>query len=49
MNENIPSHIVLIDDVLTTGHTANAAVKTLRQKGVETIEVWTIARTIRHD
>jgi len=49
INENIPSHIALIDDVLTTGHTANAAVKMLRQKGVETIEVWTIARTIRHD
>jgi ComF family protein len=48
-NKNIPSHIALIDDVLTTGHTVNAAAKTLRQRGVKTIEVWTIARTIRHD
>jgi len=48
-NSNIPSHLALIDDVLTTGHTANAAVKCLQQKGVETIELWTIARTIRHD
>jgi len=48
-DENIPAHIALIDDVLTTGHTANAAAKLLRQKGVETIELWTIARTIRHD
>lgn len=42
-------HIALIDDVLTTGHTANAAAKTLRLAGVSRIEVWTIARTIRHD
>jgi len=49
MDSNIPAHIALIDDVLTTGHTANAAAKCLRLKGVETIEVWTIARTIRHD
>lgn len=48
-NSNIPSHIAIIDDVLTTGHTANAAVMLLRKAGVETIEVWTIARTIRHD
>lgn len=44
-----PKHIALIDDVLTTGHTANAAAKTLKKVGVITIEVWTIARTIRHD
>ncbi len=49
IDANIPPHIAIIDDVLTTGHTANAAAKLLRQQGVETIEVWTIARTIRHD
>ena len=43
----LPKHIALIDDVLTTGHTANVAVKALRQSGVETIEVWTVARTIK--
>jgi len=42
----VPAHIALIDDVLTTGHTANAAAKLLRQAGATTIEVWTIARTI---
>ena len=42
-----PKHIALIDDVLTTGHTANAAAKTLKKVGAITIEVWTIARTIR--
>jgi len=43
------NHIALIDDVLTTGHTANAAAKTLRLAGASKIEVWTIARAIRHD
>lgn len=47
-NANIPAHIALIDDVLTTGHTADVAAKALRQAGVNTIELWTIARTIRH-
>tara|TARA_R110002049_G_scaffold49015_3_gene140702 strand:+ start:519 stop:1235 length:717 start_codon:yes stop_codon:yes gene_type:complete len=44
----VPAHIAIIDDVLTTGHTANAAVKQLRQAGASTIEIWTIARAIRH-
>jgi ComF family protein len=42
-------HIALIDDVLTTGHTLETAVKLLKSAGVKTVEVWTIARTIRHD
>lgn len=44
----IPQHIALIDDVLTTGHTANVAAKALRQAGAHQIELWTIARKIRH-
>jgi len=48
INNNLPAHIALIDDVLTTGHTANTASLLLRKSGVETIELWTIARTLRH-
>lgn len=44
----VPAHIAIIDDVLTTGHTANAAAKQLRKAGATTIEIWTIARAIRH-
>jgi len=44
----VPTHIALIDDVLTTGHTANEAAKLFRHAGTTMIEVWTIARTIRH-
>ena len=46
-NIDIPPYIALIDDVLTTGHTANSAVKVLRQAGAKHVEVWTIARTIK--
>jgi len=42
-------HIAIIDDVLTSGQTASAITYLLRQSDVKLIEVWTIARTIRHD
>jgi ComF family protein len=38
-------HVAILDDVLTTGTTANEVAKTLRQAGVEIIEVWACART----
>ncbi len=38
------SHVAIIDDVITTGHTINAISKLLKQHGVKTVEVWTIAR-----
>lgn len=40
--------VALIDDVYTTGHTVAEASRCLQQNGVETVEVWTIARAIRH-
>jgi predicted amidophosphoribosyltransferase len=45
----MPGHVALLDDVLTTGHTALAAVAALRDAGVERIEVWCCARAPRHD
>jgi ComF family protein len=45
----VAKHIALIDDVVTTGHTANMAAKELRKAGAVHIELWTIARAIRHD
>jgi ComF family protein len=44
----LPPHIALIDDVLTTGHTADMAAKALIQNGVKKVELWTLTRTIRH-
>jgi ComF family protein len=39
--------IVLVDDVYTTGATANAAASALRKAGARQVEVVTFARTIR--
>ena len=38
-------HVALIDDVVTSGSTVNAAAKALRKAGVETVSVWAAART----
>ena len=38
-------HVAIFDDVVTTGTTVNELAKELKQSGVETIEVWAIART----
>jgi len=39
-----PSHVVLLDDVMTTGATAREAAKTLRRAGVARVDVWALAR-----
>jgi ComF family protein len=39
------SHIVLIDDVITTGSTLNQLARQLRSSGVERVDGWAIART----
>ena len=38
-------HIAIFDDVVTTGTTVNELAKILKMSGVETIEIWAIART----
>ena len=41
-------HVALVDDVVTTGATAEQLTQLLRQAGVEVVEVWAICRTLRH-
>ena len=43
----MPARVVLVDDVYTTGATANAAASALRKAGAREVEVVTFARTIR--
>lgn len=38
--------VALIDDLLTTGNTANEIAKTLKRQGVEHVSIWCCARTI---
>jgi ComF family protein len=40
-------HVAIVDDVMTTGHTANELARTLKRAGAECVEVWVIARTGR--
>lgn len=44
-----PRHVALLDDVMTTGHTALAAAGTLKSAGVECVEIWCCARALRAD
>ena len=44
----VPEHVAIIDDVMTSGATTHEAARVLKRAGVETIEVWTIARAISH-
>ncbi len=39
-------HVVIIDDVMTTGATANALATCLKQAGAKHVSAWVIARTL---
>lgn len=45
----LPRHVALLDDVLTTGQTALAATAALHAAGIEHVELWCCARAQRHD
>ncbi len=42
----LAKHVVIIDDVITTGHTVSELATTLKQAGAETVDVWCCARTL---
>lgn len=39
-------HVALVDDLLTTGSTANELAKVLKNQGVERVDVWCCARVV---
>ncbi len=44
----LPSRLLLVDDVITTGATVNQLCTLLKRAGVQQIEVWTLAVTAAH-
>jgi len=40
----LPRHIAILDDVITTGSTSNELARLLKAKGVEKVSVWAVAR-----
>lgn len=43
------THVAIIDDVYTSGHTTAEAAKILKKAGAQHVDIWTIARAVRHD
>jgi len=42
-----PAHVVLVDDVMTTGATLRAAAEALRRRGATRVDAWICARAIK--
>lgn len=42
----LPAHIAIVDDVITTGATALNLARLLKRAGVQTLQLWTLARTL---
>jgi ComF family protein len=42
-----PAHIVLLDDVMTTGATLRECARTLKRAGIARVDVWALARAPR--
>lgn len=41
--------VAVVDDIITTGNTMNEICKLLSRQGVTYIEVWAVARALKHD
>lgn len=42
------AHVAIVDDVMTTGCTASELARVLKRAGAGNVEVWVIARAVRH-
>lgn len=49
LKRSLPSHIALVDDVMTTGSTLNELARLLKKQGVSRVDIWVLARTPEPD
>ncbi len=47
-NQKNYKHVAVVDDIVTTGSTANEVTKTLHRVGIETVEIWGLARVVKY-
>ena len=40
----LPAHVAILDDVMTTGATLAECARVLKREGVERVDVWALAR-----
>ncbi len=45
VRQDLPRHVVIVDDVMTTGSSADALAHALKRSGVRMVSVWVLART----
>ncbi len=43
----LPNHVALVDDVMTTGTTLHECARVLKRAGIERVDVWALARAPR--
>ena len=48
LGQAVPEHVVILDDVVTTGATSNELSKVLKAAGVKKVTVWAVARATSH-
>jgi len=44
----LPRHVAIVDDVITTGSTGNELARALKQAGVANVSLWAVARATAH-
>jgi ComF family protein len=42
------THVAIVDDVITTGSTANAIAELLKQSGVERVDIWCVCESVNN-
>jgi len=45
VSTNLPSHVAIVDDVYTTGASAESLAKILKKHGTQRVDLWVLART----